>query len=85
MRDRPILLAGIVGCEKAIVCTVANLLQALSDNFAESLFIANLVNELMRADEDSGLAKGGETKDLACTLVSGGYDFMIARRVIDLP
>lgn len=47
MRDRPILFAGIIGCEKAIVCSIANLLQALSDNFTESLFIANLVNQLM--------------------------------------
>jgi hypothetical protein len=47
MRDRPILFAGIVGCEKAIMCSISNLLQALSDNFAESLLIANLVNQLM--------------------------------------
>jgi hypothetical protein len=47
MRDRPILLARIVGREKAVMCSIANLLQALSDNFTESLFIANLVNQLM--------------------------------------
>lgn len=65
MRDRPILLAGVVGCKKTIVCAIANLLQTLRDDLAESLFIANLVDQLMRADEDAGAAKGGEAKDLA--------------------
>lgn len=65
MRDRPILLAGVVGGEKTIVCAIANLLQTLSDDLAESLFVANLVDQLMRAYEDAGAAKGSETKDLA--------------------
>lgn len=69
MRDRPILLAGVVGGEKTIVCAIANLLQTLSDDLAEPLFIANLVDQLMRADEDAGAAKGGETKDLAWGIV----------------
>jgi hypothetical protein len=85
MRDRPILLTGIIGREKAIMCAIANLLQALSDNFTESLFIADLVDQLMRADEDTGTAKGGETKDLACAIVSRRCNYMVTSRIVDSP
>jgi hypothetical protein len=47
MGDRPILFAGIIGREKTVVCAIANFLQTLSDNFAESLFIADLIDQLM--------------------------------------
>ena len=47
MSDSPVLLRGVVGCEQAIVCAIADLLQTLGDDFSESLLIADLVNQLM--------------------------------------
>lgn len=47
MSDSPVLLRGVVCCEQAIVCAIADFLQTLGDDFAESLLIADLIDQLM--------------------------------------
>lgn len=70
MRDRPVLLAGIVGREQAVVSAIANLLQSLRDDFAESLLVTHLIYQFMRADEDAGTSQRGQAEDLACSSLS---------------
>lgn len=59
MGDLPIFLAGIVGREQAVFDTISNFLQARHDFFGEPLLVADLVDQFMRADEDSRLSDNG--------------------------
>lgn len=71
MRNGPVLLPRVVGRKQAIVGAIANFLQASDDKFGESLLVADLVDEFMRADEYARLAKGSESENRTCRLVSG--------------
>lgn len=63
MSDGPVLFAWVIGCEEAIVCSIADLIETGGYDLAEALFVADLVHELVGAHEDSRLAECGQSED----------------------
>jgi hypothetical protein len=64
--DGPILLAGVLGREEAIVGPVADLIQRRANGLGESFFVADLVNQFVGAEEDARDAECGESVDRSC-------------------
>lgn len=63
MGNSPVLLAGVIGREETIVCSIADLLETSSDGLAETLFIADFVHQLLRANEYTRLAECSQSED----------------------
>jgi hypothetical protein len=68
--DLPVLLAGVIGREQAVVDAVADFLQADLDRLGEAVLVADLISELVRIDEDDALVEEGEAEDGACKVVT---------------
>lgn len=72
MGNRPVFLPGEIGREQPIVNAVSNLIQPRRDDLGESLFVTDLIDEFVRADEYSGPAKRCQSVDGALCVLAGG-------------
>ena len=66
VRDAPVALLRAVGGAEAIVHAVPCLLQGCRDDHGEAVFVAYLVHQGLRADDDTLFAAEMESPDWAC-------------------